>query len=159
MDNGAFLAAVQWISSFDAVTGTEADAADADGSFLHFRDVHHREADKIAVFCLQNQLIEVICNADGDDVVAICQLGGSNGTLGDIKFTAFDKLQHTCLCYKQQHRIVNRCKTAYVNDILAGAVIVAQVVQRNGFVTETPEGHISNLDQMEAAGICEDAGI
>ena len=44
-----------------------------------------------------------------------------------------------------------------MNDILAGAVIVAQVVQRNGFVTETSERHISNLDQMETAGISEDA--
>ena len=64
MDNGAFLAAVQWISSFDAVTGTEADAADADGSFLHFRDVHHREADKVAVFSLKNKLVEVVGSAD-----------------------------------------------------------------------------------------------
>ena len=56
MDNGAFLAAVQWISSFDAVTGTEVDAADADGSFLHFRDVHHREADKVTVLCLKDKL-------------------------------------------------------------------------------------------------------
>ena len=46
-----------------------------------------------------------------------------------------------------------------MNNILTGAVIVAQVVQRNRFVTETSEGHISNLDQMEAAGIREDAGF
>ena len=46
-----------------------------------------------------------------------------------------------------------------MNDILAGAVIVAQVVQRNGFVTETSEGHIRNLDQMETAGVGEDAGL
>lgn len=40
-----------------------------------------------------------------------------------------------------------------MNDILAGAVIVAQVVQRNRFVTETSERHISNLDQMKTSGI------
>ena len=46
-----------------------------------------------------------------------------------------------------------------MNDILAGAVIVAQVVQRNRFVTETSERHISNLDQMKTSGIGEDAGL
>ena len=95
MDNGAFLAAVQWISSFDAVTGTEADAADADGSFLHFRDVHHREADKVTVLCLKDKLIEVICSADGNNAVTIGQLGGGNSSFGYIKFTAFDQFQHT----------------------------------------------------------------
>ena len=95
MDNGTFLAAVQWISSFDAVTGTEADAADADGSFLHFRDVHHREADKVAVFSLKNKLVEVVGSADGNDAVAVGQLGGGNGSFGYIKFAAFDQFQHT----------------------------------------------------------------
>ena len=95
MDNGAFLAAVQWISSFDAVTGTEADAADADGSFLHFRDVHHREADKVAVFSLKNKLVEVVGSADGNNAVTVGQLGGGNGSFGYIKFAAFDQFQHT----------------------------------------------------------------
>ena len=93
MDNGAFLAAVQWISSFDAVTGTEADAADADGSFLHFRDVHHREADKVAVFSLKNKLVEVVGSADGNDAVAVGQLGGSNGSLdtsNSLPLTSFN---------------------------------------------------------------------
>ena len=90
VDNGAFLAAVQWISSLNAVTGTKADAADADGSFLHFRDVHHREADEIAVFSLKDKLIEVVGSADGNDAVTVGQLGGGNGSFGYIKFTAFN---------------------------------------------------------------------
>ena len=95
MDNGTFLAAVQWISGFDAVTGTKADAADTDGSFLHFGDVHHRESDKVAVFSLKNKLVEVVCSADGNDAVTIGQLGGGNSSFGYIKFAAFDQFQHT----------------------------------------------------------------
>ena len=39
-----------------------------------------------------------------------------------------------------------------MNDILAGAVIVAQVVQRNGFITETVNSTGLGSHQLEHAG-------